>query len=68
MTYDEQIQVIKADQLGKLYRDDDHGVMDCAADLREIKAEARGYSKGYADAMRAFAASNGVTDEPTPGY
>ena len=51
MTYDEQIAVIEADQLGKLHRKDDHGVMDCAADLREIKAEKRGYEKGYADAL-----------------
>ena len=52
MTYDEQIAIIKADQQGKLFRDDDHGVMDCAADLREVKAEKRGYEKGYAAAMR----------------
>ena len=42
MTYDEQIALIKADQQGKLFREDDHGVMDCAADLREVKAEKRG--------------------------
>lgn len=52
MTYDEQIATVKADQLGKLFRGDDHGVMDCAADLREIKAEKRGYEKGYAEALR----------------
>lgn len=52
MTYEEQIAVIEADQLGKLFRKDDHGVMDCAADLREVKAEKRGYEKGYADAQR----------------
>lgn len=54
MTYDEQIAIIKADQQGKLFRDDDHGVMDCAADLREVKAEKRGYEKGWADARREF--------------
>lgn len=52
MTYDEQIAVIEADQRGKLFRGDDHGVMDCAADLREVKAEKRGYDKGYADGRR----------------
>lgn len=52
MTYEEQIAVIEADQRGKLFRKDDHGVMDCAADLREVKAERRGYEKGYADARR----------------
>lgn len=52
MTYDEQIATVKADQLGKLFRDDDHGVADAAMDLREIKAEKRGYEKGYAAAIR----------------
>ena len=51
MTYEEQIAVIEADQRGKLFRGDDHGVMDCAAGLREVKAEKRGYEKGYAAAM-----------------
>jgi hypothetical protein len=46
--YDQQIQVIKMDQSGKLFRDDDHGVMDCSADIRELKAEKRGFAKGYA--------------------
>jgi hypothetical protein len=54
MTYDEQIAVIEADQRGKLFRGDDHGVMDCAADLREVKAEKRGYEKGWAAAMRSL--------------
>lgn len=54
MTYEEQIAVVEADQLGKLFRKDDHGVMDCAADLRELKAEKRGYEKGYAEAKREF--------------
>lgn len=51
MDYDEQIAIVKADQLGKLHRGDDHGVMDCSADIRELKAEKRGFELGYAKAV-----------------
>lgn len=53
MTYDEQIAIVKEDQLGKLHREDDHGVMDCAADIRELKAEKRGYWLGHSDGVMA---------------
>lgn len=46
MTYDEQIVVIEADLRGKLHRRDWHGVMDCAADIRELEAAKRGYENG----------------------
>jgi len=42
MSYEEQRAVILADLKGKLYREDWHGVMDCAADLRELDAYQRG--------------------------
>jgi hypothetical protein len=42
MTIDEQLAVIKADLQGKLHREDWHGVMDCAADIRELLAYQRG--------------------------
>lgn len=51
MDYDIQIEIIEADLEAKNYRKDRHGVMDCAADLREIEAEKRGYSKGYQQAL-----------------
>jgi len=38
----EQREVIKQDMIGKFWRDDWHGVMDCAADLREHDAYQRG--------------------------
>jgi hypothetical protein len=41
MTLDEQIAVIEADLRAKLYRRDWHGVMDCAADIRELEAQKR---------------------------
>jgi hypothetical protein len=41
MTLDEQIAVIEADLKAKLYRRDWHGVMDCAADIRELEAQKR---------------------------
>ena len=46
--YDRHIAIIEADEQGKRERKDRHGVMDCAADLREIEAEKRGFKKGYA--------------------
>ena len=51
MTIDEQIAVIEADLRGKLYRRDWHGVMDCAADIRELEAVKKGYelAKGAHD-------------------
>lgn len=42
MTIQEQIAVIKADLNGKLFREDWHGVMDCAADIRELIAREKG--------------------------
>jgi hypothetical protein len=42
VTYEEQRAVILADLKGKLFREDWHGVMDCAADLRELDAYHRG--------------------------
>ncbi len=42
MTYEEQRRVILVDLKGKLFREDWHGVMDCAADLRELDAFNRG--------------------------
>lgn len=47
MTYDEQIKVIEEDLKGKLFRRDWHGVMDCAADLRELEALHKGELKGF---------------------
>lgn len=44
MTYDEQIEVIVADLRAKLYRRDWHGVMDCAADIRELESAKRAYA------------------------
>lgn len=52
MDYDEKIAIVQADQKGKLYRGDDHGVMDCAVDLRELKAEKRGFERGYEQARK----------------
>ena len=46
MTLDEQIAVIVADLMGKLHRHDWHGVMDCAADIRELEAFRRGQNQG----------------------
>ena len=46
LTPGEQRDVIKADLLGKFQREDWHGVMDCAADLREMDAYRRGMKDG----------------------
>lgn len=59
-SYEQQIQIIKMDQGGKLFRDDDHGVMDCSADIRELKAERRGFIKGYQQGLE-FATANPET-------
>ena len=42
LTPDQQRDIIKADLIGKFQREDWHGVMDCAADLREHDAYYRG--------------------------
>lgn len=42
MTFEEQIAAIERDLEGKKFRRDWHGVMDCAADLRELEAKERG--------------------------
>ena len=42
LTPDQQRDIIKADLIGKFQREDWHGVMDCAADLREHDAYQRG--------------------------
>jgi len=44
----QQRDIIKADLLGKYQREDWHGVMDCAADLREHDAKVSGYVAGEA--------------------
>jgi hypothetical protein len=36
------VAIIERDLMGKLARRDWHGVMDCAADIRELEAFARG--------------------------
>lgn len=65
--YDEQIKIVKMDQGGKLFRDDDHGVMDCSADIRELKAEKRGFIKGYKAGVDAgFSASNDEKSQLNP--
>jgi hypothetical protein len=46
MTFKEQIEAIEQDLQGKLYRRDWHGVMDCAADLRELEAKEKGRQEG----------------------
>jgi len=42
MSYEEQRRIILNDLHGKLFREDWHGVMDCAADLRELDSFQRG--------------------------
>jgi hypothetical protein len=46
MTFKEQIAVIEQDLQEKLCRRDWHGVMDCAADLRELEAKEKGRLHG----------------------
>jgi hypothetical protein len=46
LTLKQQRDVIKADLLAKFQREDWHGVMDCAADLREHDAHLRGRLAG----------------------
>jgi hypothetical protein len=41
----QQRDIIKADLIGKFQREDWHGVMDCAADLREHDAYHRGWKE-----------------------
>jgi hypothetical protein len=53
MTHQEQIKAIEMDLNGKLFRRDWHGVMDCAADLRELEAKERGRLEGYNDGIMA---------------
>jgi hypothetical protein len=50
LTLAQQRDIIKADLLGKFQREDWHGVMDCAADLREHDAQVRGYLAGETSA------------------
>jgi hypothetical protein len=45
LTPAQQRDIIKADLVGKFQREDWHGVMDCAADLREHDAYYRGLEK-----------------------
>lgn len=52
MTHDEQIEAIEQDLKGKLFRRDWHGVMDCAADLRELESKNKGYKLGYKKGLR----------------
>lgn len=42
MSYEEQRNVILEDLKGKLFREDWHGVADCAMDLRDLDAHERG--------------------------
>jgi hypothetical protein len=46
LTPSQQREVFKVDLLGKFQREDWHGVMDCAADLREHDAYIRGRLAG----------------------
>lgn len=46
MNYEEQIKAIEVDMEGKRVRRDWHGVMDCAADLRELEAREKGRIEG----------------------
>lgn len=52
MTYEEQIKAIEVDMDGKRHRRDWHGVMDCAADLRELEAKERGRIIGAAEGIK----------------
>lgn len=54
MTFKEQIAAIEQDLQGKLFRRDWHGVMDCAADLRELEAK----EKGRVEALEGLATGN----------
>jgi hypothetical protein len=45
LSYLEQRRIIQDDLLAKYLREDWHGVMDCAADLRELDAYQRGLRK-----------------------
>jgi hypothetical protein len=45
LSFLEQRRIIQDDLLAKYLRDDWHGVMDCAADLRELDAYQRGLMK-----------------------
>jgi hypothetical protein len=47
MTLEEQLKLIEADMRGKIQRRDWHGVADCAMDLRDLEAYARGLRDGH---------------------
>jgi len=52
LTPREQREIFKIDLLGKFQREDWHGVMDCAADLREHDAYHRGNEDGFRTAVQ----------------